>query len=65
MANSSKKDKLSKLKAKVYQIYGIFDFKKMKLVYVNIDYEKTEMEFDLELYDDERYDIVTFSVAIS
>jgi hypothetical protein len=68
MSKKSKTTKLKKLTPNSYQIYGIFDFVKKKLIYVNLSLEETELEFDLEFdlsdYDRERYDIVEFSVVI-
>lgn len=61
------KDKKKELKdnpPKQYLIYGIFDFQEKALIFVDLDYDKTELEFDLEDYDPERYDIVEFQVML-
>ena len=60
----SKKTRLKKLKSKTYQIYGIFNFRTEELVYVNMDVEQTELEFDLSDYDPEEYDIVSFEIML-
>ena len=59
-----KKKKLQKLKPIKYRIYGIFDFQEEKLIYVNMDLEETELEFDITGYDGERYDVVEFDVVL-
>ena len=47
-----------------YCIYGIFDFQLNQLIYVDLEIEKVEMEFDMVDYDPERYDIVSFNVLL-
>lgn len=59
-----KKRQLNKLKPNQYRIYGIFDFDKKKLIYVNMSEEEVELEFDLVGYDEDRYDIVQFDVIL-
>lgn len=58
-----KQQTLNKLRPKVYQIYGIFNFKTKELVFISLDEEEVELKFDLEDYNDD-YDIVKFPVAI-
>lgn len=63
--NSDKKrNALKSLNALTYKIYGIFDFKEKSLVYVHMDLEQVELEFDLTGYDSERYDVVSFDVCL-
>lgn len=66
MAKSRKPKKTSdkNLEFKEYRIYGIFNFKSKKLLYVNIDLEQTELEFGLGDYDDEICDIISFEVIL-
>jgi hypothetical protein len=59
----NKKTILEKLQPKVYPIYGIFDFKNKKLVYVSLDEEEVDFKFELEYYDDD-YDIITVSIMV-
>lgn len=61
---NDKKKLLKKLKPSIYKIYGIFDFDKKVLVYVHMSLEQVELEFDLEDYNEERYDIVSFEVNL-
>lgn len=51
-------------KPKKYQIYGIFNFKTKRLIYVNMDLEQIELEYGLGDYDEESCDIVSFEVAL-
>lgn len=62
---STKKSQLAKLKPNRYRIYGIFDFTVNELVYVNMDVDQTEMEFDIGDYDPERHDIVSFDLILT
>ena len=64
MNKKTEKTKLLKLKPKKYRVYGIFNTKKEKLIYVNLDVEKVKLEFELEGYDDD-YDIISFDVVIT
>jgi hypothetical protein len=59
-----KKTILNKLHPEVYLIYGIFDFKRKKLIYVSLEEEDVELKFDLEDYDDKDYDIITFKTMV-
>jgi len=59
-----KKDLLDKIKPRDYRIYGIFDFQKKQLIYIHLDEEQVELEFELSGYDEERYDIVEFNVRL-
>jgi hypothetical protein len=63
--NNKKRKKLSNLKPRTYKIYGIFNFITDDLIYVNLDMEKTTLEFELEGYDSEQYDIISFDVVVS
>jgi len=60
----SKQELLAKVPPKEYEIFGIFDFDQNVLIYVHLDLEQVELEFDLSSYDESRYDIVKFSVQI-
>lgn len=62
MTQPNKKKVLASVKPKKYRIYGIFDFQKQKLLYINLDPEMVDLEFKLSGYDEERYDIVEFDV---
>lgn len=64
MAKSKKPSKKEILKPSTYKIYGIYDFQEKRLVYVHLDEEQVELEFDLEDYDGERYDVVSFEVCL-
>ena len=65
MAKSRKPKKTSdkNLKFKEYRIYGIFNFKSKKLLYVNVDLDQTELEFGLGDYDETVCDVISFDVA--
>jgi len=65
MPKREKKTQLTKLKARQYTIYGIFDFKLNKLISVCLDMDQLETEFDLGDYDSERFDIVSFKVMLA
>ena len=60
----NKQDLLNKIKPKNYRVYGIFDFDIKKLIYIHLDEEQVELEFELSGYDSERYDIVEFNVRL-
>ena len=62
--NIDKKQQINKLNPKKYKIYGIFDFNSNKLVYVDLDIGQVMFEFDLEGYDVEQYDIISFGVVL-
>jgi hypothetical protein len=64
MSKKKKKALLNSLSTIKYTIYGIFDFKTNHLVYVNLDYDMVELEFDLTDYDMEHFDIVSFDVLL-
>jgi hypothetical protein len=64
MAKKTKAEVLSKVAPKDYRIYGIFDFQKKMLIYVHMEQEQVELEFELSGYDDERYDIVEFFIRL-
>ena len=61
---NEKRKVLKNLKASTYKIYGIFDFQEKKLVYVHLDEEQVELEFDLSDYDSDRYDVVSFDICL-
>ena len=63
--DKEKKQQLKELKPRKYRIYGIFNFKTRKLVYVDLDMEKVEFEFDLEGYDEDECGIVSFFVLLA
>ena len=55
---------LKELRPKTYHIYGIFDFTAKNLVYVSMDYEEVELQFELADYD-EGFDIIQFNVMVT
>jgi hypothetical protein len=59
-----KKTSRKKPKIKSYRIYGIFNFKNKKLLYVNIDLDQTELEFGLGDYDEKICDVISFEVIL-
>ncbi len=63
-SSSNKKKILKALKPSAYKIYGIFDFDKKALVYVHLSLEQVELEFGLERFDGDQFDIVTFEVDL-
>ena len=65
MNKDKKRNKLDGLTPKVYLIYGIFNFKSGELIYVDLDLDKITFEFDLEGYDTNEFDIVSFKVLIA
>lgn len=65
MSKKKKKQQLEKLKPKKYKIYGIFNFKEKRIIYVDLDLDKIELEFDLEGYDPKTYDIVSFDIMLA
>jgi hypothetical protein len=54
-----------RIKGKTSNIYGIFDYKTNTLLSVNLSQEEIELEYDLEGYDEERYDIINFKVMMA
>jgi hypothetical protein len=60
----TKKELLDKIQPSNYRIYGIFDFTKEELVYVHLDQDQVELEFELSGYSSDRYDIVEFEVIL-
>lgn len=62
--SKNKKKVLAEIKPKDYRIYGIFDFEKKVLVYVHLNEEQVDLEYELEGYTDARYDIVEFDVRL-
>jgi len=59
-----KKHILEKISTRDYRIYGIFNFDKKELIYINFDLEQVELEFLLSCYDDTIYDIVEFNIRL-
>ena len=65
MVMNRKKPKiLGKVKPGKYCIYGIFHQKTSKLVYVSMEVDQVELEFDLSDYDGEEYKLVSFTVLL-
>lgn len=60
---NAKKQILKKLQPKVYQIYGIFDFKTKELIYVSLDYDEVELQFEMGDYGEEA-DIICFTTMV-
>jgi hypothetical protein len=65
MSKNSKNTALSRIQPKRYTIYGILDFKKKELIHVGLDVAKVIFEFELEGYDEETFDVVSFDVVIN
>ena len=63
-SNKPKKALVKPPKLKEYRIYGIFNFKTKKLLYVSIDLEQTELEHGLGDYDEDICDIISFGVIL-
>ena len=60
-----KNEALKKLKSKPHRIYGIYDFKKNKLVAIQLSQEAIELEYDMGCYDaKEEKKIVSFDVIL-
>ena len=59
----NKEKVLCKLKPKVYQIYGIFNFKTDELIYVSLDYDEVELQFEMDDYGEDA-DIICFTVMV-
>ena len=54
---------LKKLRPKLYQIYGIFDFKTKELIYVSLDYDEVELQFEMDDYGEDA-DIICFTTLV-
>lgn len=65
MSNRSKKSTLSKILAQTYIIYGIFDFEKKSLVQVGLDLDEIIFAYELEGYDEDKFDVISFKVIVS
>lgn len=63
-SRNPKKSSDKTLKLKEYRIYGIFNFKTKKLLYVNLDLDQTELEYGLGDYDEDTCDIISFEVIL-
>jgi hypothetical protein len=55
---------LKRLKGKTHSIYGIYDFKCNVLLFVSLDLETAELEYDLQSYDETCYKVVSFEVLL-
>jgi len=62
--NHKKNKGLMEIKPMKYKIYGIFNLKTSKLVYVSMDIDQVELEFDLSNYDVDEYNLVSFTVLL-
>lgn len=62
--NTNKEKLLRELNPKVYQIYGIFDFKTEELIYVSLDYDEVELQFEMGDYGEDA-DIICFTVIVN
>lgn len=56
--------KISVVKSKKYRIYGIFDFKKKKLLSVDLSLEHIELEYDLGDYDKDNCNVIEFEIFL-
>ena len=59
-----KSKEIDNLNPSVYRIYGILNFITGKLVYISLDPDVVDLEYEL-VYNTENYDIVSFSVLIT
>lgn len=59
------KGKVKLFKPSRYRIYGIFNNKIEKLIFISLDLEAVEMEFELEGYDPDDYSVIGFNIAVS
>ena len=48
----------------ILRVYGIWNFKETKLVFIALTYDETELMFDIEGYEEDQYGIVHFDIAI-
>jgi len=53
-----------KLKPLKYRIYGIFDYQNDSLIYINLNKDDVDLEFALENYNKDRYEIISFDITI-
>lgn len=60
-----KKPNLRNKKLKEYRIYGIFNYTKNKLVFVHLDKEQVDLEYNLGDYDEADCKQINFKVAFS
>lgn len=60
-----KKKSTKAKKTKSYRIYGIYDFKKNRLVQVSLKREDVEMEYEFEGYELPQFDIISFKIDIA
>ena len=65
MNKKKKKLNLKSLKSKKYRIYGIYNFETDKMIFVTMDMDDAMFEFELNGYDPEVYDIVSFQVLLT
>ena len=64
MKDGEKNKKLENLKPKKYRIYGIFNFKTNRMVYISMDSEMVDFEFDMNNYNSTDFDVVEFDILI-
>lgn len=64
MTKKAKEKLLAQIIPQDYQIYGIFDFEKKELIYIHLNEEQVELEFELSAYDNKRFDIVEVNVRL-
>lgn len=55
---------LKKLRPQIYQIYGIFNFSTKKLIFVSLDYDEVELQFEIGDYGEDS-DIICFTTVVS
>ena len=65
MSKKTKNAALSKVSPKKYTIYGIFDFNTQSLILVGLDLDEVVFEFEMEGYDEEKFDVISFEVVVS
>lgn len=64
MSKKTKKDAFSKVLPKKYIIYGIFDFNTQSLISVGLDLDEIVFDFELEGYDEDKFDVISFEVVV-
>jgi len=62
--NEKKEHVLKELRPKTYQIYGIFNFVSKTLVYVSMDYDEVELQFEMADYGED-FDVIRFDVIVT
>lgn len=64
-SHAKKKKHRTKSAHNKYQIYGIFNREENKIVYVDLDMDNVLFEFELEGYNSETHDVISFGISLS